>query len=126
VSALAAFGFAAALIAVMGLHGLAAYGVNARTGEIAVRKALGARSRHILAMTGGPLLLIVAAGLVTGLLGALPLTRALASQLWGVTPTNPAAFVAVAVVLLSATMLGCLVPLRRAQAVDPAARLRSE
>jgi putative ABC transport system permease protein len=126
VAALAAFAIAASLLAVVGLYGAMAYEVQRRTGEIAVRKALGARSRDLVVATGRPALLVGAAGILSGVAAALPLARLLAPQLWGISASDPLTFISTATGLAAAVLLGCLGPLRRSLAVDPALRLRSE
>jgi putative ABC transport system permease protein len=70
--------------------------------------------------------MLVAVGLAGGLAGALALTRLIATQLWGVTPTDPPTFAAVSLVLAGVAALACTGPVRRAMAVDPTIALRSE
>ena len=70
--------------------------------------------------------MLIGVGLSAGLGGALALTRLLQSQLWGVTPTDPATYVA-AISLLAVVAIGaCVFPLRRATGVDPTIALRCE
>jgi putative ABC transport system permease protein len=126
VGALVAFALAASLLAVVGIYAALAYEVHGRTGEIAVRKALGARGRDLVATIGRPALITGAAGILAGLSLALALTRLLAPQLWGVSTTDPLTFASMAMALAIVSCLGCVVPLRRGLAVDPALRLRSE
>ena len=90
VAALGAFALIAALLAAIGLYGIMAYDVNARSGEIAVRKALGARRRDIIAAIGRPAAAIVGLGLAAGFAGALAVPRLLGGQLWGIAPFDPA------------------------------------
>jgi putative ABC transport system permease protein len=71
-------------------------------------------------------LALVAVGLAAGLLGALALTRLIASQLWGVTPTDPVTFAAVVTVLLGVAAISSLVPALRVLKLDPALTLRAE
>jgi predicted permease len=126
VAALLAFALASSLLAVVGLYGLVAYEVHERASEIAVRTALGARARDLVAAIGRPACAVVCIGLVTGLGGAMALTRLLGPQLWGVTAADPPILAAVSVQLLCAALLGCSIPLRRALTVDPTVGLRSE
>jgi ABC-type antimicrobial peptide transport system permease subunit len=63
---------------------------------------------------------------VLGIAGALGLTRLIASQLWGVTPTDPSTYAVVSVLLLVIGLAACLGPMRRAIAVDPTVALRTE
>jgi hypothetical protein len=83
------FAAVAALLAAIGTYGVMSYTVSQRTREIGIRRALGAGSREVVALVGRRALACVAAGLIAGLLTALALTRLIASQLWGVTPTDP-------------------------------------
>ena len=126
VAVLGVFALTAALLAAIGLYGVIAYDVNARSGEIAVRRALGARRRDIIAGIGQPAAAIVGLGLAAGFAGALAVPRLLASQLWGVAPFDPAIFAGVWLGLLALALAGCVIPLRRALTLDLAGRLRSE
>jgi ABC-type antimicrobial peptide transport system permease subunit len=65
-------------------------------------------------------------GLAIGLAGAFATTRLIASELQGVKPTDPATFALISLVLSAAAILGCLIPARRAMAVDPVVALRNE
>ena len=116
----------ATLLAAIGTYGVMAYTVSQRTREIGIRRAMGAGPREIIGFVGRRALTLVAAGLVAGLAGALALTRLIASQLWGVTPTDPATFAAVSLVLAGVAVVACIGPVRRALAVDPTIALRSE
>jgi putative ABC transport system permease protein len=98
---LAAFALTAALLAAIGIYGLMSYTVAQRTREIGIRIALGARSGEIVLRVGRQGLLLVTAGLIAGLAGSIVITPLLESQLWDVTPTDPATFAAVAVFLVS-------------------------
>jgi len=120
----------AALVALslgaVGIYGVIAYVVSQRRQEIGVRMALGARSSHILSRIVGrslaPAALGVAAGVGTGVLGG----RVLASLLFQTSPLDAATFVAGPAVLLAVAVAACVVPARRAMAIDPAEALRSE
>jgi ABC-type lipoprotein release transport system permease subunit len=71
-------------------------------------------------------MLLIGTGLVAGLGGSLALTRLIAARLWGVTPTDPATFATVAVLLAVVALLATLIPARRAVRVDPTVALRYE
>jgi putative ABC transport system permease protein len=89
------FAAVAVLLAAMGTYGVMAYTVSQRTREIGIRRALGAGRREIVALVGRRALAFVAGGLIAGLASALALTRLIASQLWGVSPTDPVTFAGV-------------------------------
>jgi len=116
----------AALLAAVGIYGLLAYSVNQRTREIGIRKALGASPRVIVLFIASYVAALVSSGLALGIAGALGLTRLIASQLWGVTPTDPSTYAVVSLLLLTIALAACLGPMRRAIAVDPTVALRTE
>jgi len=120
--------FAALALAVTaaGVAGLVAFSVSQRTREIGVRRALGARSGSLLRLVLRQGMAPVAAGLVLGLAAAAALSRLLADLLFGVTATDPWTYGTVAAVLLLVAAVACLVPARRAAAIDPLVALRSE
>ncbi len=122
----AVFSAAALLLAGVGVYGVTAYSVAQRTGEIGVRVALGARPRDVVALVlrgGGRL---VATGIVAGLACAVPLAQVLRSMLFGVSPSDPFTFIAIAVLLAIVALVACVVPARRAARVDPMIALRAE
>jgi putative ABC transport system permease protein len=120
------FASVALLLAAVGIYGVVAYTVARRTREMGIRVALGARSwdivRSVLAHGMGPTTL----GVVLGLLGAVGLMRVMDSLLFGVSPTDPVTFAAVAVTLGLVAALACYVPARRATRVDAVVALREE
>jgi len=123
---MAAFALLALVLAAVGVYGVMAYSVAARTREIGVRVALGAQPRNVFGMVVRQGMGAAAAGLTLGLLGAAALGRVLTSLLYGVKPTDVFTFVGVAGVLLAVVLAACLVPARRAVRVDPLEALRSE
>jgi putative ABC transport system permease protein len=126
VSVLGVFAFVATLLATIGIYGVMAYSVTQRTREVGIRMALGARPHRILALIGGRATSLISSGVVLGLAGSLGLSRLIASQLWGVQPTDPATFIGVSLLLIAAALLASFVPARRAIRVDPTEALRSE
>jgi predicted permease len=123
---LGTFAGVALVLAAIGLYGLLAYSVAQRTREIGVRMALGAPRRGILALVLRQGAVLAGIGIVAGLAGAFAVTRYLSSLLFGITPLDPATFVAVALVFAAVALLASYVPARRATSVDPLVALRSE
>jgi ABC-type antimicrobial peptide transport system permease subunit len=123
---MAAFALLALVLAAVGVYGVMAYSVAARTREIGVRVALGAQPRNVFGMVVRQGMGAAATGLALGLLGAAALGRVLTRLLYGVKPTDVLTFVGVAGVLLAVVLVACLVPARRAVRVDPLEALRSE
>ncbi|HMD40085.1 MAG TPA: ABC transporter permease, partial [Candidatus Acidoferrum sp.] len=120
------FGLLALLLACLGIYGLLAYEVARRTREIGIRAALGAQRLDVLKLVGAQGLVLVLAGAVLGILGAIALTRPLQSLLFGVQPTDPVTFLAVSALLLIVGLAACYIPARRATKVDPMVALRYE
>jgi hypothetical protein len=122
----AVFGAAALGLALLGIYGVVSYTVAWRTREIGIRMALGAEAPSVLRMVMKWTLGLTAWGVLAGLVAALVLTRVLASQLYGVSPTDPATFAVVVVLLVSAALFASWFPARRASRVDPMIALRQE
>jgi putative ABC transport system permease protein len=125
-SLLGIFGGLALVIAATGIGGIMALAVSQRVREIGIRIALGAQPSKILGMILGQGLLLAALGVGIGLVGALAVTGLVKSLLFEVTPTDPATFVGVAVVLVAAAIMASYLPARRAAAIDPIEALRTE
>jgi putative ABC transport system permease protein len=120
------FGAAALLLAVLGIYGVMAYGVNERTREIGLRMALGARPQDVLGLVVGQGSRLVAAGLLLGLALALPLARLLSSLLFQVAAADPATYVVLVLALGAIALVACYLPARHASRVDPMVSLRYE
>jgi len=114
------------LLAAVGIYGVIAFLVTQRTQEIGIRMALGAERRDILKLVLRQGVAMILAGLGIGLVGALSLTRFLASQLFDVRPTDPVTLGFASLLLVGATVLACYIPARRATKVDPLVALRYE
>ena len=114
------------LLGAVGVYGLMAYNVERRTGEIALRQALGASPRKVLGQIVGEGGRLAIVGVVAGSLVGVVLRRALAGLLVGVESTDPAIYVAAATVLFSTALLACWIPARRAAQVQPMSALREE
>jgi putative ABC transport system permease protein len=121
-----AFAVLGLTLAAAGIYSVLSFHVTRRTHELGVRMALGAPRRHVLGLMlslGGRLVL---SGLAVGVGASLASTRLLRSQLFGVQPADPIAYIAVAALLGFVTLVACYIPARRAAAVDPIVALRQE
>ena len=123
---LAGFAMLALLLAAIGIYGVLAYSVSERTHEIGIRMALGASRGSVMGLVLRNTFTLAAAGITLGIAGALAATRVLAKFLFDVKPTDPATFIAVALLLTSVAIFAGWIPARRATRVDPAAALRCE
>ena len=103
-----------------------AYAVSQRRQEIGVRVALGATPRAVLRLVIGQGMLLAAMGVTAGIVGALLLTRVMATVLYEVRTTDPATFATVVVTLLGAALVASWLPARRALRIDPVQALRSD
>ena len=123
---LMAFGIAALLLAMLGIHGVLSYSVAARKQEIGVRMALGATRSRVYALTlaeaGAP----VFAGLATGLIASLLAGRVMRKFLHGIQVVDPLVILIVTGLFLVAAAAAAFLPARRAASVDPMDALRSE
>jgi putative ABC transport system permease protein len=123
---LGSFSAIALILAAIGIYGLISYSVTERTPEIGIRMALGARRKDIMAMILGRLLMLAGAGLLLGLAGALALSRAASSLLFGVAWTDSLTLALATLLLLTVALGAGYIPARRATRVDPAIALSSE
>ena len=123
---LAVFGVVAGLLSAVGIYGVLAYSVAARTRELGVRVALGASRMSILGLVLGEGLMLAGIGLVAGLAGALALTRTLQTLVYQVSTVDPATFAAIGGVAALVSLAACLVPAWRALRVDPILALRAD
>jgi putative ABC transport system permease protein len=123
---LGAFAGLALLLAVVGIYSVMSYSVSRRTNEIGIRVALGASRNDVLILIVRQALLLALIGSVIGVVGALALSRLMASQLYGVRPTDPVTFITVAALLMIVSLAASYIPARRAMRVDPMIALRYE
>jgi predicted permease len=113
-------------LAAIGLYGLMAYSVGRRTNEIGIRMALGAQRRQVFFMVLRQSVGLVAVGVVAGLLAAMAATRLIASELYGLKPTDPLTLGFATFFMLAVAALAAYLPARRATKVDPMVALRYE
>jgi len=123
---LAAFALMSLILSGVGIYGLVSFTTQQRSGEIGVRKALGAGSSDILGLVLRRTLTLASTGIIAGLGASLALTRFLRSMLYGVGTTDPVTLIVVALILGTVAALATLVPASRAAAVDPMEVLRAE
>ncbi len=120
------FAVVALLLAALGLYGVVSFAVGARTQEIGVRMALGARPADIFGLILGGTSRLVIAGVLAGLLLSLGLTRFITSLLYEVPPYDPLTYAGVGLLLAAVVFLAAWLPARRAARVDPVVALRAE
>jgi putative ABC transport system permease protein len=120
------FGVVALGLAAVGVYGVIAYSVAARTHEIGIRMALGASREDVAGMVMSQGMAMTAAGLVFGLAGAWVVTRYMSGLLYGIAPRDPVTFGVAAGMLGVVALAACWLPARRAMGVDPMVALRHE
>jgi ABC-type antimicrobial peptide transport system permease subunit len=118
------FAIVAFLLACVGIYGVMAYVVAQRTQEIGIRMSIGAGAPAILRMIIGDGAKLTAAGIGIGLVAAFGLTRFMRSLLFGVAATDPVTFTVIVLVVLTVALVACIVPARKAAAVDPLIALK--
>jgi ABC-type antimicrobial peptide transport system permease subunit len=123
---LALAGGMALLLGIVGVYGVISYSVSQRTHEMGIRAALGAQQSDILKLIVGQGFSLTVTGVIIGLATALTLTHFLSSLLYGVEPTDPLTFIAVALILSGVALAASYIPGRRAARVDPMVALRYE
>ena len=120
------FGGLAIMLASTGLFALVAYAVSRRTREIGIRMSLGARRGQVLSSVLARIFLLCSAGGLTGTLLALAAAKVLSVVLYGVSPRDPATYLAALVIVAGVALLACWQPALRAIRIDPALILREE
>jgi predicted permease len=123
---LAIAGAMALALGVIGIYGVIAYIISQRAREIGIRSALGAEPRQLARMFLLHGLALGGIGAVVGLVAAAALGRLVSSLLFGVSPLDPAAFIAALVVILAAAAIASYLPARRAATIDPMETLKAE
>jgi predicted permease len=122
----AAFGMLALLLATMGLYSVMTYAVSQRTREIGIRMALGAQGADVSRMVVWGGLRLALAGAALGLAAAFGMTRVMKNLLFNVSPTDPATFALIALLLVAVAFIASYIPARRASKVDPLLAIRNE
>jgi len=120
------FGVLAVIIAAVGIAGVLAFSVSARTNEIGIRMSLGADSARVQRMILGEGGTLLGYGLFLGVAGALIGTRLIRGLLFGVAPNDPATLVGVAVLMVAVGIAACWLPALRAARIDPAVAIRRQ
>jgi putative ABC transport system permease protein len=123
---LGAFAALALALAAVGVGGVMAYSVSERVREIAIRMALGARGRDVMAAVLRRAVRMTVLGVLLGLAGAMAATRLMRALLFGISATDPWVFSAAAGVLVAVGLFAAYWPARRAARVDPITALRAE
>jgi predicted permease len=121
-----AFGLLALLLATMGLYSVMTYAVSQRTREIGIRMALGAQAGAVLRMEVWRGLQLALVGSTLGLAAAFGLTRIMKNLLFNVSPTDPATFALIVLLLVAVALIASYIPARRAAKVDPLLAIRNE
>jgi ABC-type antimicrobial peptide transport system permease subunit len=121
-----AFGLLTLLLACVGLYGVLSYDVARRSRDIGIRLALGAHSSMVLKAVLQQTAVIVAAGLIVGLLAASLASQYVEAFLFGLTPRDPVTLVVASALLAFSALLAGYIPARRASRIDPAVALRAE
>jgi len=123
---LGVLGALALVLAAVGMYGVLAYHVTARTREIGIRVALGARPLEVVRLVVGQGLRVTVAGIAIGLLISALASRLLGTVLQGVSPTDAITWLSAVAVWIAVALLACWLPARRAVRVEPVVALREE
>ena len=114
------------VLVTIGVYSVLSYATARQTHEIGIRMAIGAQREHVLKMVLASGVRLVGLGVLLGLAASLGLSRLIASQLWGVSASDPVTLVTVVVLILATGLVACWVPARRATRIEPVVALRYE
>ena len=120
------FAGVALVLATVGIYGVISYGVSQRTSELGIRIALGAEPDDVLRLVLAEGTRLTLAGVGLGLVGAVLLSRVIASQLYGVSATDPVTYAAVAAILTLVALTAAYIPARRTANMDPVLALQGD
>ena len=120
------FAGVALVLGIVGIYGVLSFLVSKRTREMGIRIALGAQRSDLMRLVMKEGAKFSLSGVTLGIAGAFLLTRLISSELYGVSPLDPATYLTVGLVMMAVTLLACYVPTRRAMRVDPMVALRHE
>jgi putative ABC transport system permease protein len=123
---LGGFALVALLLAVVGIYGVMSLHVANRSREFGIRLAIGADPRALVTLVLGEGAVLAGVGVALGIVGALAVTRSLASLLYDVSPTDPTVLIALPLLLAGVALVACYVPARRAARSDPLSALRAD
>jgi ABC-type antimicrobial peptide transport system permease subunit len=116
----------AILLAAIGTYGVISYSVSRRTAEFGLRMALGAQQRDVLRLVLVQAIKLTLEGAALGIIVSLAAARVLKSLIFNVSPTDPATFLAVGLLVVAVALVACYIPARRATQTDPMNALRAE
>jgi ABC-type antimicrobial peptide transport system permease subunit len=125
-SLLTFFAAIALFLALVGLYGLMAYSVSRRTREVGIRMALGAQRTDVMLLVLKKAALLLALGLVSGLVASWFTTRAMQAFLFGVGRHDPMTLLSVCALLALSGLIAAIIPARRAASIDPLQALRTD
>jgi predicted permease len=120
------FAGVALVLSALGVYAVVGYGVAQRSRELGIRSALGASAANLVALVAGELAWVAVAGVTVGLGGAWALSKLVSTMLFGISPHDPATYVAVPLAVLLPAAIAALIPAHRASQVDPTVVLRED
>ncbi len=125
-AALGVMGLLAAMVAVTGIFGMAAYNVSRRMKELGIRVALGARTKHVMSVAVGRPIVLLGVGSLVGLLLGIFASRLLAQIVYQANPQDPVVVVGAVLTMALLGLAASAIPALRALAVDPSKLMREE